>query len=118
MIDSKISAPVNLKYGITYIKAPVDIKIGGKIIFFSFTGNFCAFIRITMTTIPINNANTMEKTKYAKFTPSYTHITKSLILLYFLNTPTKNVLQQKQRIVNPYGIQSFNNYYFFELFMF
>ena len=47
-----------------------------------------------MTTIPINNANTMEKTKYAKFTPSYIHITKSLILLYFLNTSTKNVLQK------------------------
>ncbi|GEP99109.1 hypothetical protein SAR03_01470 [Staphylococcus arlettae] len=40
-------------------------------IFFSLTGNCCAFILITITPMPIKKATTMEKTKYNTTTPSF-----------------------------------------------
>ena len=50
-------------------------------IFFSLTGNCCAFILITITPMPIKKATTMEKTKYNTTTPFFifTNITNDII---------------------------------------
>lgn len=56
MIDSPISTGVSLKYGNTYISAPVDIMTGGISIFFIVKGRFAAFCLTTIAPIPMNTA--------------------------------------------------------------
>src|SRR5699024_8132483 len=54
--DSPISTGVSLKYGNTYIRAPVDIMTGGINIFFIVSGRFAAFCLIMIAPMPLKTA--------------------------------------------------------------
>src|SRR5699024_2697499 len=54
--DSPISTGVSLKYGNTYISAPVDIMTGGINIFFIVSGRFAAFCLTMIAPMPMKTA--------------------------------------------------------------